>query len=175
MTETLSPALPAEIESLTHEVLQAAHDAGLALVTAESCTGGLLASILTDVDGLAHAFDRGFVTYSTASKHALLGVPCELLERWGPVSEPVARAMAEGALARSDGHIAVAVTGFAGPAGPDEPQGRVHFALARRGGPTAHRHEEFGPVGRGEGRLACLRVALGMIAEAIASTARAGA
>jgi nicotinamide-nucleotide amidase len=167
MTETLSPALPADVEALVQRVLRGAHEQAVALVTAESCTGGLLASILTDVDGLGHTFDRGFVTYSTPSKQHLLGVPAELLDRCGPVSEPVARAMAEGALARADGQLALAVTGFCGPSGPDEPQGRVHFALARRGGETAHRREEFGAVDRGEARLRCLRVGLAMFADAL--------
>ena len=168
MTETLSPALTPELERQVHEVLNRAGKAGVSLVTAESCTGGLLASLLTDVDGMARVFDRGFVVYSEAAKRDMLGVPEALLKRWGSVSEPVARAMAEGALVLSDGDIALAITGFAGPAGPGEPQGLVHFALARRGARTKHREEQFGPVARGEGRLACQRVGLEMIDEALA-------
>jgi nicotinamide-nucleotide amidase len=167
MTETLSPVLPADIEAQVHTVLKRANTAHLSLVTAESCTGGMLASLLTDVDGLAHAFDRGFVAYSNDSKTDLLGVPREMIDQCGPVSEPVARAMAEGALNQSDGDLALAITGYAGPAGPDEPQGLVHFALARRGRPTLHRERRFGPVERGEGRLACLREALEMIASGL--------
>ncbi|MBV9993755.1 MAG: CinA family protein [Caulobacteraceae bacterium] len=167
MTETLAPALPHVVEALIRRVLEKACERRLSLITAESCTGGLLASVLTDVEGMAHAFDRGFVVYSNRSKQEMLGVPAPLLEDPGPVSEPVARAMAEGGLARASGDIALAVTGYAGPAGPGEPQGLVHFACAARGRATRHRCEDFGPVDRREGRLASLRVALEMIDQAL--------
>lgn len=171
MTETLSPALPPDIEAAIPRVLRRAFDLGLSLVTAESCTGGLLASVLTDVDGLGRVFERGFVVYSPEAKRDILGVPQALLDGVGPVSEPVARSMAEGALARSEGHLAIAVTGFAGPAGPGEPQGLVHFALATRGGPTVHRRAHFGKVDRGAGRIACLRTALDLIEQVLATPA----
>ncbi len=167
MTATLGPALPDEVERLARSALRRAWSLRMSLATAESCTGGLLASILTDVDGLGRAFDRGFIVYTDAAKREMLGVAAELLERCGAVSEPAARAMADGALARSEAGMAIAVTGYAGPAGPGEPQGLVHFALAERDRPTRHRREEFGPVGRGEGRIACLRVALVMLDEAL--------
>lgn len=167
MTETLSPALPADIESLVRRVLHETAGRGLTLATAESCTGGLIASALTDVDGFGSVFDRGFVVYSNRAKHELLGVSKALLDDPGPVSAPVARAMAEGALRRSDASLAVAVSGFTGPAGLGEEPGLVHFALARRGQPTRHRVERFGPVDRGEGRLKTLRVALEMLRDAI--------
>jgi nicotinamide-nucleotide amidase len=167
MTETLSAALPAEVEAKVFEVLQLASDGGFSLVTAESCTGGLVASVLTDVEGLGHAFERGFVVYANTSKTEMLGVPDEMLAAHSAVSEPVARAMAEGALEASHGDLAIAVTGYAGPAGPGQPQGLVHFALARRGGRTEHRVETFGPVSRGEGRLASLKVALEMLSAAL--------
>ncbi len=167
MTETLDPALPRDLEENINRSLKQVCERQLSLVTAESCTGGLLASILTDVEGVAHVFDRGFVVYSNESKRDVLGVSQDLLDGVGPVSEAVARAMAEGALARSDGDLAIAVTGFAGPAGPGEPQGLVHFALARRGGPTRWRVEHFGAVDRGAGRIACLRTAIEMIRQAV--------
>src|SRR5688572_12157344 len=133
MVETLSPALPPNIERLVERVLKAACDRELTLATAESCTGGLLASLLTDVEGCAHAFDRGFVTYAAEAKAELLGVHPGLLDSPGPVSEAVARQMAEGALRHSRADLAVSVTGFAGPGGPGDTPGLVHFALARRG------------------------------------------
>lgn len=135
------------------------------LVTVESCTGGLLASLLTDVTGCSHVFERGFVTYTAEAKRELLGVADTLLKDPGPVSEVVARAMAEGALRRSAGDVAVAVTGFAGPGGPDDEPGLVHFATAVRSGPTLHRRYRFEERDRAGVRLRCLRVALEMLRE----------
>lgn len=156
-TETLSPALPSALEAATCELLARACERSLKLATAESCTGGMLASLLTDVEGLSHAFERGFVTYSEASKTELLGVPPELIDANGAVSRDVAVAMAEGALARSRADIALAVTGFAGDG--DEP-GLVHFACARRGKSTAHEEAHFGKIGRGQIRIATLEAAI---------------
>jgi nicotinamide-nucleotide amidase len=161
-TETLSPVLPNRVETATRRLLAEACERALVLATAESCTGGMLASLLTDVTGVAHAFDRGFVTYSEESKTELLGVPADLIAEWGAVSRPVAVAMAEGALARSRAHIALAITGFA-DAG-DEP-GLVHFACAREGRITAHREAHFGAIGRGKVRIAALEVAVEMMTE----------
>jgi nicotinamide-nucleotide amidase len=161
-TETLSPVLPNETEEATRRLLQKASERGLMLATAESCTGGMLASLLTDVQGVAHAFDRGFVTYTNEAKQEMLGVPMALIEARGPVSEEVAIAMAEGALANSRAHIALAVTGFA-DAG-DEP-GLVHFGCARAGRATAHREEHFGSGGRGATRIKCMRTAVEMMTE----------
>lgn len=163
-TETLSPVLPSELEAATRRVLEEAHEGSLALATAESCTGGMLASLLTDVEGVSHVFDRGFVAYSEAAKRDLLGVPAELLASCGAVSREVAIAMAEGALAHSDADIALAITGFA-DAG-DEP-GLVHFACARGGKQTMHREEHFGPQGRGAVRVAALGVAVEMIGQMV--------
>ena len=105
------------------------------LATAESCTGGLIAGACTDLSGSSNWFERGFVTYSNAAKSELLGVPAPLLAQHGAVSEPVARAMAEGALRHSAAQAAVAVTGVAGPTGgtPDKPVGLVWFAFALPG------------------------------------------
>ena len=129
-TETLSPVLPNETEEATRRLLEKACERELSLATAESCTGGMLASLLTDVQGVAHAFERGFVTYTNEAKNEMLDVPLELIAEKGAVSREVAIAMAEGALARSRANIALAVTGFA-DAG-DEP-GLVHFGCARAG------------------------------------------
>jgi nicotinamide-nucleotide amidase len=161
-TETLSPVLPNETEEATRRLLEKASERDLRLATAESCTGGMLASLLTDVQGVAHAFERGFVTYTNEAKNEMLGVPLELIEEKDAVSKEVALAMAEGALARSRANIALAVTGFA-DAG-DEP-GLVHFACARAGRVTAHREEHFGPGGRGATRVKCMKVAVEMMTE----------
>ena len=106
------------------------------VATAESCTGGLVAGAITDVPGSSAWFDRGFVTYSNEAKQQLLGVPCALLERYGAVSEEVAQALVEGALAHSAADVAVSVTGIAGPGGatPGKPVGMVCFGFARRDG-----------------------------------------
>lgn len=167
MAEALDPAIPDDIERLAQEVLQAACDRELLLATAESCTGGLLASLLTDIPGKSHAFERGFVTYSDDAKHELLGVPRAVLESDGAVSEASARAMAEGAIAASRAHLAVSITGFA-EATLDGPAGLVHFACARRDGPTCHSVERFGDVGRAEVRLAALRVGLTLFRDGLA-------
>lgn len=165
MTETLSASLPPDVEALIHRVLGAASEKNTPLATAESCTGGLLASVLTDVEGCSHVFERGFVVYTDAAKSQVLGVPADLIKAEGAVSEAVARAMAQGAIIRSDAQMAVAITGFAGAAGPGEEEGRVHFALARRHGETVHVLRRFGDIGRGPCRLACLRQALAMLAD----------
>ncbi len=115
------------------------------VATAESCTGGLIAAALTDIAGSSDVVDRGFVTYSNAAKTELLGVPAALIEAHGAVSEPVARAMAEGALERSDAGVTVAVTGVAGPGGgsADKPVGTVWFGVARRGAATRSERQVF--------------------------------
>lgn len=166
--ETLSGALPADVEALAIRVLTIACDRNLTIATAESCTGGLISSLLTDVEGMGHAFERGFTTYTDEAKAGMLGVPRGLIDTNGAVSREVAIAMAEGALAHSRADAVVAVTGFAGPAGPDDESGLVHFGCVRRGRPVVHREEHFGPVGRGKAREAATRVALEMLLEALA-------
>jgi nicotinamide-nucleotide amidase len=140
---------------------------GLKIATAESCTGGLIASVLTEIAGSSAVVDRGFVTYSNAAKTDLLGVPAELLDdpNIGAVSKETVRAMVEGALKRSDAHLVVAVTGIAGPSGgrPEKPIGLVHFAAAKRGGHIHHVEQRFGNIGRSEVRLATVREALAML------------
>ena len=131
------------------------------VATAESCTGGLLAGAITDVAGSSAWFDRGFVTYSNAAKVDLLGVRAGTIDAHGAVSEATAREMAAGALARSDAHLAVAVTGVAGPAGgsPGKPVGMVCFAWARRGG-TVDAHTEHFAGDRAAVRAAAVAAAL---------------
>ena len=105
------------------------------LATAESCTGGWAAQAVTAIAGSSEWFERGFVTYSNAAKRELLGVAKKTLDRYGAVSEPVAREMARGALRRSHATVALAITGVAGPGGgtPGKPVGTVCFAWAYRG------------------------------------------
>lgn len=166
-TETLSPAIPPEVDDLTQRVLKAAERRNVRLGTAESCTGGLLASLLTDVDGLGHCFDRGIVAYSNESKRDLLGVPPQLIAEFGAVSEEVAREMAKGALAKSDADVLVAITGFAGKAGSDDEPGLVHFACAGADGKVSHAEHHFGDIGRGGVRVEALKVALEMLLKQI--------
>jgi len=148
------------------ELLAACRAKRLTLATAESCTGGLIAAILTEVAGSSDVFERGFVTYSNAAKTELLGVRAELIERYGAVSEPVARAMAEGALAHARADIAVSVTGIAGPGGGgvEKPVGLVHFGAALRGSDgTLHRVEHFGDPGRRAIRMASVETAFELL------------
>ena len=167
MSETLEPALPGELDQQAERLMRRLCEQELTIATAESCTGGMLAALLTDIEGAGHGFERGFVTYTKQAKTDLLGIERQLLDDNEAVSEPVARAMAEGALARSKANIAIAVTGFAGPAGDGCEEGLVHFALARRGQPTVHRVEHFGPAGRGPVRVQSLRAMLEMIEDAL--------
>jgi nicotinamide-nucleotide amidase len=158
----LTPLLPAAAA-----LLERCRRAGVRLATAESCTGGLIAAVLTEIPGSSDVVDRGFVTYSNAAKSELLGVGPALIAAHGAVSEPVARAMAEGALARSDAALAVAVTGVAGPGGgsAEKPVGLVHFAVAVVGRPTRHVEERFGDRGRSAVRLATAARALALLDE----------
>jgi nicotinamide-nucleotide amidase len=154
-------------EDKARAVLRAFDAAGLKVALAESCTGGMVSAALTDIPGSSSVVDRGFVTYSNAAKAAMLGVPMALIEAHGAVSEPVARAMAEGALAASDADVSVAITGVAGPGGTAaKPEGLVHFATARRGGETRAAERRFGAIGRRQVREASVDVALDMLLEA---------
>jgi nicotinamide-nucleotide amidase len=167
LSETLAPALPDLLDEQAERLMHRLCGAGLTIATAESCTGGMLAALLTDIEGAGHGFDRGFVTYTMDAKAELLGIDRDLLDRNEAVSEVVSRAMAEGALGRSYAEIAIAVTGFAGPAGPDHEEGLVHFALARRGKATSHRVEHFGAIGRGAVRVNSLKAMLEMLEQAL--------
>ena len=167
MSETLEPALPDRLDALAEKLMRRLCDVDLKVATAESCTGGMLAALLTDIQGCGHGFDRGFVTYSKGAKAELLGIDGQLLDANDAVSEAVARAMAEGALDRSDADLALGVTGFAGPAGDGCEEGLVHMALARRRGETVHRVEHFGSAGRGPVRLKTLCAMLEMLESAL--------
>lgn len=146
------------------DLLARARYRGLRIATAESCTGGMVAAALTDVAGSSDVFERGFVTYSNAAKVQMLGVSSETLAAHGAVSEPVAREMAEGALAQSAAGLAVSITGIAGPGGSEfKPEGRVCFGLARVGRESLVETVEFGALGRGKVRAAATEHALGLL------------
>ena len=158
---------PIEVETLARLVLEEARTRGWRIAAAESCTGGLVAASLTEIAGSSDVFERGFVTYSNRAMSELLDVPGDLIADFGAVSEPVARAMAEGALINSTAHLTVAVTGVAGPGGgsPMKPVGTVHFATAVANGPIRHCEERFGDLGRSQVRLKSLIRALELLRE----------
>ena len=154
-----------EIIARAASILQRARAQNLKIATAESCTGGLVAALFTEIPGSSATFDRGFVVYSNAAKHDMLGVPAELIETRGAVSAQTACAMAEGALAHSQADIAIAITGVAGPGGgsAEKPVGLVHFASARAGAPTMPVEMRYGDMGRANVRRAALESALDLI------------
>jgi nicotinamide-nucleotide amidase len=157
------PALLGRAEAL----IAAYAAAGKRIATAESCTGGLVAGLLTAVPGSSAVLERGFVTYSNAAKTEMLGVPAALIAAHGAVSEPVARAMAEGALRHSDADVAVAITGVAGPGGGSvaKPVGLVHFGLT--GLATRHLERRYGEIGRAEIRRLAVADALRLLEAAL--------
>ncbi|MDQ2082644.1 CinA family protein [Xanthobacteraceae bacterium Astr-EGSB] len=150
---------------LAARVLARARSRGAKIVTAESCTGGLVAAALTEIAGSSDVFERGFVTYSNDAKQELLGVPEAMLMTHGAVSQATAEAMAQGALAHSHAHLSVAITGVAGPGGgtAEKPVGLVHFAAAARDGRLVHRERRFGDIGRSEVRERSVAEALSML------------
>ncbi|MDO8840462.1 MAG: CinA family protein [Parvibaculum sp.] len=156
---------PRRLVHLAELTLADAREAKLKIVTAESCTGGLIAGLLTEIAGSSDVVERGFVVYSNEAKRDMLDVPGDLIADFGAVSEPVARAMAEGALRNSRAHIAVSVTGVAGPGGgtPMKPVGLVHFGAARQGRSILHEMQRFGDVGREEIRLKSIETALNLV------------
>jgi nicotinamide-nucleotide amidase len=160
---------PPAMQDEAARVLDAIRARRLRLATAESCTGGLIAALLTEIPGSSDVLERGFVTYSNQAKQENLGVPAALLEAHGAISEAVARAMAEGALRHSHADIAVSVTGFAGPGGGSEakPVGLVHLAVARAGGTTLHQECRFGNIGRDQIRSKSVEVALALLLRAL--------
>jgi nicotinamide-nucleotide amidase len=135
-------------EALTKDaehLLQQLRAQKMTLTTAESCTGGLVSALLTEISGSSDVFTHGYITYANAAKIAMLGVDATLIETHGAVSEEVARAMAEGALRVAGAHVAVAITGIAGPNGgtATKPVGLVHIACARDGCATLHVAQQF--------------------------------
>jgi nicotinamide-nucleotide amidase len=149
------------------ETIKACKSAGLMVATVESCTGGLVSGALTSVAGSSDVLDRGYVTYSNEAKHEMVGVPMQLIEAYGAVSTEVARAMAQGGVARSNAQIAVAITGVAGPGGGTEakPVGLVHFGCYRENGAYALYHEVY-QGDRDAVREASILQALAMIRQA---------
>jgi nicotinamide-nucleotide amidase len=139
----------------------------LLIATAESCTAGLVAGTLTEVPGTSSILDRGFITYSNEAKHEMLGVSRDILAKHGAVSRETAEAMATGVLGHSRVHLAVSVTGIAGPDGGSEakPVGLVHFAVASRNGKLAHAEKQFGNVGRSQVRKLSVLQAFAMLHE----------
>lgn len=151
-------------------LLRLCREKRIKIVTAESCTGGLVAGLLTEIAGSSDVFDRGFVTYSNSAKTDCLGVPMALVSRLGAVSRQVATAMAQGALVRSRADVAVAVTGIAGPSGGSaaKPVGLVYIAARNRLGPSMTREFRFAPEGRDAIRLASVAAALDLMEQVIA-------
>ena len=159
-----------EMKDRAAALLDAYKAKGLKIATAESCTGGLVAALLTEISGSSAVVERGFVTYSNEAKTDLVGVPADLIAAHGAVSEPVARAMAEGALAHSRADVAVGITGVAGPTGgtATKPVGLVHFGLARKGSATVHLERRYGDLGRETVRRRAVEDALSLLEQALA-------
>ena len=160
-------AIPDALERQARRLLRRAVERDVSIVTAESCTGGLLAALLTDIEGASRALERGFVVYSAEAKCELLGIEAAMIDDCGTVSRDVAVAMARGALAHSHGDIAAAITGFAGPGAPGDEAGLVHLAAVARDGRIAHRELHLGDVGRGPVRERSLAVALDLLDEVL--------
>jgi nicotinamide-nucleotide amidase len=162
---------PSHLLSEAEALLASLRSKGLRVATAESCTGGLVAALLTEIPGSSDVVEGGLVTYSNEAKQKLLGISEDMLARFGAVSEQVARGMASGVLIRSLAHIAVSTTGIAGPGGATrtKPVGLVHFGAAGRGGVMLHRECRFGDIGREAVRMKSVEVALQLIAEAAAA------
>jgi nicotinamide-nucleotide amidase len=159
-------------QTSARELLAALRARRFKLCTAESCTGGLIAGLLTEIPGSSDVFDRGFVTYSNGAKCDLLGVPATLIGRYGAVSAEVAVAMASGAIRSSTADVSVAVTGVAGPGGgtPEKPVGLVHLAAKRRGQHPLHTVLNLGDIGRSAIRMETVRVALQLCHQALVDT-----
>lgn len=148
-------------------ILAAARAMGDLIATAESCTGGMVSTAITDIAGSSAIFDRGFVTYTNTAKMQMLGVKAQTLADHGAVSEQVAAQMAAGAITQSNATLAVSITGIAGPGGSDhKPEGHVCFGLAYRDEVTTQT-VEFGALGRAQVRLAATNHALGLLRQAL--------
>lgn len=157
-----------ELLNNAEQVLQQMRAHKLTLTTAESCTGGLLSALITEIAGSSDVFTHGYITYANAAKTAMLGVSASLIHTHGAVSEPVAVAMAEGALNSSGASISIAITGIAGPGGAtaNKPVGLVHFASVRVGGKTLHSMQQFSGD-RAAVRLQAVKAALDLIAQQV--------
>ena len=155
----------AELTTAAQALIEDCRARRLMIATAESCTGGLIAGLITSIAGSSDVFDAGFVTYSNAAKTGMIGVPATLIGRYGAVSAEVAQAMAQGALAHSDADLTVAVTGVAGPGGGTalKPVGLVHVAVARRGGALVQEELRLGDIGREAVRIATVARAISLL------------
>ncbi|MEO8115811.1 MAG: CinA family protein [Phenylobacterium sp.] len=156
-----------EIVTLARLLIDEARERSLRIVTAESCTGGLVAGAICSIAGASDVFERGFVTYSNRAKQEMLGVSGDLIADLGAVSEPIVRMMAEGALENSHAHVSIAITGVAGPGGgtPLKPVGTVHFATARSNQSVQHRMEIWDEDDRETIQLRAVQTALEMLRE----------
>jgi nicotinamide-nucleotide amidase len=156
-----------EVQAAATRAFDALRARKLKLVTAESCTGGLVAAAITEIPGSSDVLERGFVTYSNAAKQSELHVSPETIRAHGAVSAETAEAMALGALERSPADLSVAITGIAGPSGgtAEKPIGLVHFAAARRGGQPRLREVRFGDIGRSEIRRRSVLTVLALLGE----------
>jgi len=154
-----------EIDTLARLVIDDARERSLRIVTAESCTGGLVAGALCAIPGASDVFERGFVAYTNRAKQEMLSVSGDLIADLGAVSEPIVRMMAEGALENAHAHVSVAITGVAGPGGgtPMKPVGTVHFATSRANQSVHHRMEMFELETRWEIQMASVQIALEML------------
>lgn len=161
--------MDAEVVAAAKRVIELCIADQRTIITAESCTGGLVAGALTEIAGSSAAMFGGFVTYSNDAKQAMIGVPVQTIMDHGAVSRETAQAMAQGALTHSAADISVAITGIAGPGGGTaaKPVGLVHFGAALRGGKTVTREERFGDLGRSEVRRRAVLVALAMLEEIV--------
>ncbi|HWH21852.1 MAG TPA: CinA family protein [Allosphingosinicella sp.] len=168
MSEKSQTTLPSELVEMARKVVEANRARGKRIAVAESCTGGLVATALTEIPGSSDVFDAGFVTYSNEAKMASLGVSRDVLETFGAVSIAAAWEMAQGALSRTSADVAVAITGIAGPEGGSakKPVGTVVFARARKGadpGEIVADRKEFGDLGRGGIRVQAALCALELL------------
>lgn len=154
-----------QLEQFARDVVGRVAQTGLKVTTAESCTGGLIASLITDLEGMSSVFDRGFVTYEETAKCDVLGISGALIADHGIVSREVAQAMAAGALHQSRSDIALGITGFAGPAGDRDEAGLVHIVVLGKGGHTVSRECHFGAAGRDQIRMRSAHAALEMLDE----------
>lgn len=162
---------PADLVRKAEDFVRLCRAKKLIVATAKSCTGGLVGGLITAIAGSSDIYDRGFITYSNEAKRDCLGVPEAILAEYGAVSEEVARAMVEGALAQSRAQIAVSITGIAGPGGgsAEKPVGLVHFGFGRKGA-IATQAERFGDRGRAEVRLVSVATAINLLLAAAAHT-----
>lgn len=173
MTDIIDAILPPHSRDLAKETLHRVSEADLRIATAESCTAGLLAAVVTNVEGCGHVFDRGFVTYELTAKCDMLGLSEKIVEDNAAVNKEVALAMAEAALKKSIADIAIGITGFAGKCADDQEEGLVFIGLAAKGQDTIYRENHYGAEGRDTIRQAALHTAFEMIGEAVDAMAKA--